>query len=72
MGAGRAALSALAAQLEIPVVASTGHADVMEHGHPWFAGQPGPRGNRVASGLTKDANVLVVLGARLGFNSTFH
>ncbi|MBT3139779.1 thiamine pyrophosphate-binding protein [Phaeobacter gallaeciensis] len=71
-GAGREALTALAEKLEIPVVASTGHADVMCHGHPWFAGQAGPRGNRVASRLTKEADVMVVLGARLGFNSTFH
>lgn len=71
-GRGRDALTALAETLEVPVVASTGHADVMRHGHPWFAGQAGPRGNRVASRLTKEADVLVVLGARLGFNSTFH
>ncbi|WP_421701749.1 thiamine pyrophosphate-binding protein [Aliiroseovarius sp.] len=71
-GQGRDALTALAEALEVPVVASTGHADVMRHGHPWFAGQAGPRGNRVASRLTKEADVMVVLGARLGFNSTFH
>ncbi|WP_166416918.1 thiamine pyrophosphate-binding protein [Cochlodiniinecator piscidefendens] len=71
-GKGREALTALAEKLEVPVVASTGHADVMRHGHPWFAGQAGPRGNRVASRLTKEADVMVVLGARLGFNSTFH
>lgn len=71
-GNGRAVLTALAETLEVPVVASTGHADVMRHGHPWFAGQAGPRGNRVASGLTKAADAMVVLGARLGFNSTFH
>ncbi len=71
-GAGREALTALAEKLEVPVVASTGHADVMRHGHPWFAGQAGPRGNQVASRLTREADVMVVLGARLGFNSTFH
>jgi len=71
-GAGRDALTTLAEKLEVPVVASTGHADVMRHRHPWFAGQAGPRGNRVASRLTKEADVMVVLGARLGFNSTFH
>ncbi|WP_170407141.1 thiamine pyrophosphate-binding protein [Ruegeria arenilitoris] len=71
-GRGRKALTALAEALEVPVVASTGHADVMRHGHPWFAGQAGPRGNHVASRLTKEADVIVVLGARLGFNSTFH
>ena len=71
-GAGRDVLTALAEKLEVPVVASTGHADVMPHRHPWFAGQAGPRGNRVASRLTREADVMVVLGARLGFNSTFH
>ena len=71
-GGGRDALSALAEALEVPVVASTGHADVMRHGHRWFAGQGGPRGNRVASRLTREADVMLVLGARLGFNSTFH
>ncbi|NOD93791.1 thiamine pyrophosphate-binding protein [Ruegeria sp. HKCCD4884] len=71
-GDGRDALTALAEKLEVPVVASTGHADVMPHGHPWFAGQAGPRGNVVASRLTREADVMVVLGARLGFNSTFH
>lgn len=70
--AGRDALTKLAETLEVPVVASTGHADVMRHRHPWFAGQAGPRGNTVASRLTKEADVMVVLGARLGFNSTFH
>ena len=71
-GRGRDALVALAGKLEVPVVASTGHADVMPHGHPWFAGQGGPRGNRVASRLMREADAMVVLGARLGFNSTFH
>ena len=69
---GAAALKALAERLEIPVVAATGHADVMAHDHPLFAGQAGPRGNAVASGLTREADVILVLGSRLGFNSTFH
>jgi len=71
-GGGSEILQKLAEKLEIPVVASTGHADVMPHGHPWFAGQGGPRGNSAASGLTRDADLLLVLGARLAFNSTFH
>ncbi len=68
---GSKALARLAEALEIPVVASTGHADVMPTGHPLFAGQGGPRGNPVASSLTRDADFLLVLGARLAFNSTF-
>jgi thiamine pyrophosphate-dependent acetolactate synthase large subunit-like protein len=69
---GAEALRGLAERLQIPVVASTGHADVMPHGHPLFAGQGGPRGNRVASKLTRDADLILVIGARLAFNSTFH
>ncbi|MEM7067430.1 MAG: thiamine pyrophosphate-binding protein [Pseudomonadota bacterium] len=69
---GTDALKALAEKLQIPVVASTGHADIMPHGHPLFAGQGGPRGNWVASTLTREADLLLVLGARLAFNSTFH
>lgn len=71
-GEGSQALTALADKLQVPIVASTGHADIMRHGHPWFAGQAGPRGNTVASRLTREADAIVVLGARLGFNSTFH
>lgn len=69
---GTKALTALAEKLQAPVVASTGHADVMRHGHPLFAGQGGPRGNRVASRLTREADLLLVIGSRLAFNSTFH
>ena len=69
---GTDALQELADTLQIPVVASTGHADVMPHDHALFAGQGGPRGNAVASRLTREADMLLVLGARLAFNSTFH
>lgn len=71
-GEGSDALVALAETLDIPVVASTGHADVMPHGHPLNAGQGGQRGNAVASRLTREADVILALGARFGFNSTFH
>jgi len=69
---GADALKQLAEAVDVPVVASTGHADVMPHGHRLFAGQGGPRGNAVASRLTREADLLLVLGARLAFNSTFH
>ena len=32
----------------------------------------GPRGNPIASQLVKDADVILALGTRLGFNSTFY
>ena len=69
---GSAALAALAEALEIPVAASVGHGDLLPGGHPLFAGQMGPRGNRVANRLTREADLLIALGTRLGFNSTFH
>jgi thiamine pyrophosphate-dependent acetolactate synthase large subunit-like protein len=69
---GSAELAVLAEALEIPVVAATGHADVLATDHPLHAGQAGPRGNAVASALTRDADLLIALGTRLGFNSTFH
>ena len=69
---GSQALAALADGLGIPVVTSTGHADVLPTDHPLHAGQAGPRGNRVASGLTHDADLLLAIGNRLAFNSTFY
>lgn len=69
---GSQALVALAEVLQIPVVSSTGHHDVMATDHPLHAGQGGPRGNKVASNLTREADVILALGTRLGFNSTFH
>lgn len=69
---GSAVLQLLAEALDVPVVASTGHADIMPHDHPLYAGQAGPRGNSVASGLTKNADLILALGNRLAFNSTFH
>ena len=64
-------LCELVETLNIPVVASTGHADVMPYGHPLFAGQGGPRGNSLAAKLTREADLILALGARLAFNSTF-
>jgi len=69
---GSEVLQLLAEALDIPVVASTGHADIMPHDHPLYAGQAGPRGNDVASGLTRNADLILALGNRLAFNSTFH
>lgn len=69
---GSAELDRLARALDVPVVAATGHHDVLATDHPLLAGQAGPRGNRLASRLTREADVILALGTRLGFNSTFH
>src|SRR5690606_13464287 len=39
---------------------------------PLYAGQVGPRGNVVASRLAREADVILALGTRLGFNTTFY
>ena len=69
---GSRVLQQLAEQLNLPVVATTGHADIMPHDHPLYAGQSGPRGNHVAARLTREADLILALGNRLAFNSTFH
>ena len=63
---------ALAEALNAPVVLAPGHGDAVPYGHPLNAGQMGPRGNIVASRLMKEADVILALGTRLGFNSTFY
>lgn len=62
----------LAGALDCPVVTAPGHGDAIPFGHELNAGQMGPRGNPVASRLVKQADVILALGTRLGFNSTFY
>ena len=62
----------LAELLNIPMVTTAGHGDAIPFNHKLNAGQMGPRGNPVASRLVKEADVIVALGTRLGFNSTFY
>ncbi|PIC63245.1 sulfoacetaldehyde acetyltransferase [Sporosarcina sp. P13] len=62
----------LAETIEAPICTSAGHGDAVPNDHPLFAGQVGPRGNVVATELAKNADVILVLGSRLGFNSTFY
>ena len=69
---GYGAALALAEALNAPLVTSPGHGDAIPFGHPLNAGQMGPRGNAVASRLVKQADVILALGTRLGFNATFY
>ncbi|MYG52060.1 MAG: thiamine pyrophosphate-binding protein [Rhodospirillaceae bacterium] len=71
-GGGAAQTLALAELLGAPVAMSPGHGDAIPFGHPLNAGQMGPRGNPVASRLVLEADVILALGTRLGFNSTFY
>jgi acetolactate synthase-1/2/3 large subunit/sulfoacetaldehyde acetyltransferase len=63
---------ALAETFNAPLVSSPGHGDAIPFGHPLNAGQMGPRGNEVASRLMKEADVILALGTRIGFNATFY
>jgi len=63
---------ALAERLNAPVATSPGHGDAISCDHPLYAGQVGPRGNVVASALAREADVILALGTRLGFNTTFY
>jgi acetolactate synthase-1/2/3 large subunit/sulfoacetaldehyde acetyltransferase len=62
----------LAELLHAPIVLSPGHGDAIPCSHPLYAGQVGPRGNSVASELAQQADVILAIGTRLGFNTTFY
>ena len=62
----------LAETINCPIVTSPGHGDAIPFHESRNAGQMGPRGNPVASRLVCEADVIVALGTRLGFNSTFY
>ena len=62
----------LAEYLNIPIVTAAGHGDAIPFNYKLNAGQMGPRGNPIASKLVKEADVIIALGTRLGFNSTFY
>ena len=62
----------LAELLNAPIVTAAGHGDAIPFNHKLNAGQMGPRGNPVASRLVKEADVILAIGTRLGFNSTFY
>lgn len=62
----------LAELLKAPVTMSPGHGDAVSYTEALYAGQVGPRGNPVATDLVKRADVILAIGTRLGFNSTFY
>jgi acetolactate synthase-1/2/3 large subunit/sulfoacetaldehyde acetyltransferase len=71
-GRGTASLLKLAEALQLPITTSAGHGDLAPIDHPLYAGAVGPRGNPVASQLMREADCILALGTRLGFNTTFY
>ncbi len=66
------AVLALAERLDVPVALSPGHGDALRARTGCMPGEVGPRGNAVASDLARRADVILALGTRLGFNTTFY
>jgi acetolactate synthase-1/2/3 large subunit/sulfoacetaldehyde acetyltransferase len=66
------AIAALAEAFDIPITLAAGHADAIPNDHRCCFGQMGPRGNPVASEITRTADVILALGTRLAFNTTFY
>ena len=62
----------LAELLNAPCTTSPGHGDAIPYGHSLNAGSAGPRGSGLGTQLLKEADVILVLGSRLGFNTTFY
>ena len=62
----------LSKKLNIPIISSAGHGDVITFDYDLYGGQMGPRGNKIASDLVKNADLILAFGTRLGFNSTFY
>lgn len=64
----------LAEILQLPIVASSGHGDVVPNDHPLYFGYAGPEpyGNPVARELIQGADVILALGTRLGFSTTMY
>lgn len=62
----------LAEAIGAPITLSPGHGDAVSCEHDLYAGQVGPRGNAVATSLAKQADVVIALGTRIGFNTTFY
>ncbi|MGQ0525510.1 MAG: thiamine pyrophosphate-binding protein [Betaproteobacteria bacterium] len=69
-GRGTASLVKLAERLQLPITTSAGHGDLAPVDHPLYAGAIGARGNPVASALMREADLILALGTRLGFNTT--
>jgi len=61
----------LAELLNCPIVLSPGHGDGVSCEAKLYAGQTGPRGNLVATNLMRDADLIIAVGTRIGFNATF-
>ena len=61
----------LSQRFRAPVATSAGHRDAVANDHELFLGQMGARGSALANEVIREADLVVGLGTRFGFNSTF-
>jgi acetolactate synthase-1/2/3 large subunit/sulfoacetaldehyde acetyltransferase len=66
------AVARLASQIGAALLTSAGHRDAVDNAHPLFLGQFGPRGSHRSRELVDQADLIVGIGTRFGFNSTFY
>ncbi|MPZ79710.1 MAG: thiamine pyrophosphate-binding protein [Actinophytocola sp.] len=62
---------ALSQRFEAPVATSAGHRDSVPNDHGLFLGQMGARGSALANEVIREADLVLGIGTRFGFNSTF-
>jgi len=67
---GRAMLQRFAEAAQLPVACAFRHQDLFDHRHPNYAGDVGIGSNPLLSARVRDADVLLVLGERLGETTT--
>ncbi|HET9117772.1 MAG TPA: thiamine pyrophosphate-dependent enzyme, partial [Pseudonocardiaceae bacterium] len=63
--------AALADAIGAPILTAAGHRDAVDNRSELFVGQMGPRGSALAHELMSDADCVVGIGTRFGFNSSF-
>lgn len=63
--------AALADAIGAPVLTAAGHRDAVDNRSELFVGQMGPRGAALAQELMADADCVIGIGTRFGFNSSF-
>jgi acetolactate synthase-1/2/3 large subunit len=66
----RSALRAFAERAELPVACAFRHQDLFDHRHPNYAGDVGIGSNPALLARVREADVLLVLGERLGETTT--
>lgn len=70
-GRGSKQLVELVETLNVPLITSNANKDLVPNDHPLFFGQLGPRGSTLARDLAQKADVIFVVGSRLGFTTAF-